>query len=195
MHSSDTTDLIEQKLDELRTELMIIISSSRDQKEISDKIFEVMAKYPAMQEIPNLIASLNNIISTDLKNLKDTLIKTMDTLISIKKMAIKQQKVLEIALHDLQEDFQQFGKDFESLKKNLGITDEFQVSNKDKQSSENLNGVVQIFGQKIPLFHLVISVILIVSMIFGMFVLNPTAAKQTTETLGVASDKINEHQK
>ena len=173
-------DIIDHKLDELRTELMLIISSSRDQKEISEKIYEVMSKYPQMQDIPNLIASLNSIISTDLKNVKDTLIKAIDTLIAIKKLSLKQQRNMETHLHTLQKDFELLKKDFNSFTETSG------------EHSNLETGIINILGSKIPLVHLVWAIISIFAVIFVSFAINPNAAKQTTEAIGVTIDKTKD---
>lgn len=88
-------DAIEEKLDSLRGELLHIISISRDSKELNEKLLSVSQKNINSPEILELIMYLNSSVNLDMKSMKESLIKAIDTIVIIKKNYLKKIKNLE----------------------------------------------------------------------------------------------------
>lgn len=100
---------IENKLDSLRTELMYIVSASRDSKELNEKIFQLSQKYKE-PEILELIMYVNSSISIDLKQMKESLVKAVDTIVTIKKEHIRQIKTIDSRLKFLEKEYEDHWK-------------------------------------------------------------------------------------
>ena len=101
-NSIDYLESIEIKLDSLRTELMFIVAASRDSKELNEKIIQLSQKYKE-PEILELIMYVNSSITIDLKQLKESLVKAVDTMITLKKEHIKQIKNIERRLTNIEQ--------------------------------------------------------------------------------------------
>ena len=109
MPTSEYFENIENKLDSLRTDLMYIVSASRDSTELNDKIFQLSQKYRE-PEILELIMFVNSSMSIDLKQLKESLVKAVDTVITIKKEHIRQIKTIDLRLKFLESEYNEHWK-------------------------------------------------------------------------------------
>jgi hypothetical protein len=101
--NSDLEEISEQ-LDTLRGELMMVISSSRDQRELTEKIFSLSKRYQDMPELMEFILYLNSILSTDIKAVKESLIKAIDSIIIIKKGYLKHLQDFDNRLSELEKN-------------------------------------------------------------------------------------------
>jgi protein-tyrosine-phosphatase len=109
MPTSEYLEQIESKLDSLRTDLMYIVAASRDTQELNEKIIQLSQKYKE-PEILELIMYVNSSITIDLKQLKESLVKAVDTVITLKKEHIRQIKTIESRLRFLEVEYETYWK-------------------------------------------------------------------------------------
>jgi hypothetical protein len=158
--NSDLEEISEQ-LDTLRGELMMVISSSRDQRELTEKIFSLSKRYQDMPELMEFILYLNSILSTDIKAVKESLIKAIDSIIIIKKGYLKHLQDFDNRLSELE-------KNPPSYKENT----------------------IKIGSLEINPWVLYLSVISIFLVLFLAFSINDKAAEKSVNTMATLGGKI-----
>lgn len=100
--SSHDFEAMETRLEELRAELLFIISDARDQQELTDKIFQVSRKYNESSEILELIMYLNSVTAIDIKSLKEGLAKIINSIILVKKSYLRKLISIDIRVQKLE---------------------------------------------------------------------------------------------
>jgi hypothetical protein len=100
--SSHDFEVMETRLEELRAELLSIISDARDQQELTDKIFQVSRRYNESSEILELIIYLNSVTAIDIKSLKEGLVRVINSIILIKKSYLRKLISIDIRVQKLE---------------------------------------------------------------------------------------------
>jgi hypothetical protein len=158
--NSDLEEISEQ-LDTLRGELMMVISSSRDQRELTEKIFSLSKRYQDMPELMEFILYLNSILSTDIKAVKESLIKAIDSIIIIKKGYIKQLQDFDNRLSELE-----------------------------KNPPSNNKNTIKIGNVEINPWLLYLGIISIFLVLFLAFSINDKAAEKSVNTITTLGGKV-----
>jgi hypothetical protein len=140
---------------------MMVISSSRDQRELTEKIFSLSKRYQDMPELMEFILYLNSILSTDIKAVKESLIKAIDSIIIIKKGYLKHLQDFDNRLSELE-------KNPPSYKENT----------------------IKIGSLEINPWVLYLSVISIFLVLFLAFSINDKAAEKSVNTMATLGGKI-----
>jgi hypothetical protein len=159
--NSDLEEISEQ-LDTLRGELMMVISSSRDQRELTEKIFSLSKRYQDMPELMEFILYLNSILSTDIKAVKESLIKAIDSIIIIKKGYLKHLQDFDNRLSELEE----------------------------KQPSSNNDNTIKIGSLEINPWILYLGILSIFLTLFLAFSINDKAAEKSVNAITTLGGKL-----
>lgn len=189
---------LESKLDTLRTELMYIISNTRDTKDINEKIFKLSTKYKE-PEILELIMFVNSSITIDVKQIKESLVRAIDSIIALKKEQLKFMLAIDHRVKHLEHEFETnwkgfCAKDFELKEddtQHLYIQSINEQSvNKEPLDEVNILGMDITIGKLKILGYIWISLIITIAFIFFMFTYNKEAAQTTLGMVGTTHKAI-----
>jgi hypothetical protein len=187
VESHEKLESLLDSLDNLKTELMLVITQSRSEREISEKILSISMKYRDIPEVFELIMFLNGILSLDIKSMKESIIKSIDTLITIKKASIKRMIDLDHRVMKIEETIQELNEQYENHIKEDDDDDD------EKEDSEE--NVIKIFGAKINILKIAVIVLSAFIVLFIAYSINEKAATKAVSTISTTTEKVIQEKK
>jgi hypothetical protein len=187
VESHEKLESLLDSLDNLKTELMLVITQSRSEREISEKILSISMKYRDIPEVFELIMFLNGILSLDIKSMKESIIKSIDTLITIKKASIKRMIDLDHRVMKIEETIQELNEQYENHIKEDDDDDD------EKEDSEE--NVIKIFGAKINILKIAVIVLSAFIILFIAYSINEKAATKAVSTISTTTEKVIQEKK
>jgi hypothetical protein len=188
VETHEKLDSLLDSLDNLKTELMLVITQSRSEREISEKILNISMKYRDIPEVFELIMFLNGILSLDIKSMKESIIKSIDTLIMIKKASIKRMIDLDHRVLKIEETIQDLNEQYENHIKE----DEDDEKDEKEDSEEN---VIKIFGAKINILKVAVIVLSAFIILFIAYSINEKAASKAVSAISTTTEKVIQEKK
>jgi hypothetical protein len=187
IESHEKLESLLDSLDNLKTELMLVITQSRSEREISEKILSISMKYRDIPEVFELIMFLNGILSLDIKSMKESIIKSIDTLITIKKASIKRMIDLDHRVAKIEETIHKLGEQYENHIK--------EDDNDDYEKEDKEENVIEIFGAKINILKIAVIVLSAFIVLFIAYSINEKAATKAVSTISTTTEKVIQEKK
>jgi hypothetical protein len=190
MGSAETHEKLESlldSLDNLKTELMLVITQSRSEREISEKILNISMKYRDIPEVFELIMFLNGILSLDIKSMKESIIKSIDTLIMIKKASIKRMIDLDHRVAKIEETIEELNEQYENHIK--------EDDNDDDEKEYKEENVIEIFGAKINILKIAVIILSAFIVLFIAYSINEKAATKAVSAISTTTEKVVQEKK
>jgi hypothetical protein len=144
-------------------------------------------KYRDIPEVFELIMFLNGILSLDIKSMKESIIKSIDTLITIKKASIKRMIDLDHRVMKIEETIQELNEQYENHIKEDDDDDD------EKEDSEE--NVIKIFGAKINILKIAVIVLSAFIVLFIAYSINEKAATKAVSTISTTTEKVIQEKK
>jgi sugar-specific transcriptional regulator TrmB len=163
-------------VNKVKDELIMLANRGIENEELVKKIMSLVAKEPKNMEFFDLLFEINSNLTTDNKLVKETLCKLINE---------HSRHIVAIL-----ENFECLDAKIKNIEKSL-VNNTQNEKLEEKQTEEYF----LIFGNKINKKNTLVSIIVLIVLIFGMYASNPIAADKTINTLENITKNVNAKEK